>query len=84
MLFRSETRKLAARHVRVSFSADVSVVPPPVSQVVEAGLRLWNLKVEGPLGPLLRQLDGLPVHDIEVAEPRLEDVVMKYYRGGNP
>ena len=79
-----ESRRLAARHVRVFFSSDVSAAPPSASQVIEIGPRLWNLKVEGPLGPLLRQLNGLPVHDIEVAEPRLEDVVMKYYRGGRP
>ena len=78
-----ETRKLAARHVRVSFSEDVSVTPPPFSEVVEIRPRLWNLKIEGPLGPLLRQLAALPVHDIEVAEPKLEDVIMKYYRGAN-
>lgn len=79
-----ESRRLAARHVRVSFSADVSATPPPAGQVIEIGPRVWRLNVEGPLGPLLRQLDGLPVHDLEVAEPRLEDVVMKYYRGGRP
>ena len=78
-----ETRKLAARHVRVSFSEDVFVTPPPFSEVVEIRPRLWNLKIEGPLGPLLRQLAALPVHDIEVAEPKLEDVIMKYYRGAN-
>ena len=78
-----ETRKLAARRVRVSFSEDVSVTPPPFSEVVEIRPRLWNLKIEGPLGPLLRQLAALPVHDIEVAEPKLEDVIMKYYRGAN-
>jgi ABC-2 type transport system ATP-binding protein len=76
-----ETRKLAARHVRVSFTEDVNVAP--TGEVVEVRPRLWNLKIEGPLGPLLRQLAALPVHDIEVAEPKLEDVVMKYYRGGN-
>jgi len=76
-----ETRKLAARHVRVSFSEDVNVAP--VSEVVEVRPRVWNLKIEGPLGPLLRQLAALPVHDIEVAEPKLEDVIMKYYRGAN-
>jgi hypothetical protein len=40
--------------------------------------------VEGPLGPLLRQLAALPLDDIEVAEPKLEDVVMNYYRDGKP
>ena len=79
-----ETRKLAARHVRVSFSEDVNVTPvSEVVEVVEVRPRLWNLKIEGPLGPLLRQLAALPVHDIEVAEPKLEDVIMKYYRGAN-
>jgi ABC-2 type transport system ATP-binding protein len=76
-----ETRKLAARQVRVSFAEDVNLTP--VGEVVEIRPRLWNLKIEGPLGPLLRQLAALPVHDIEVAEPKLEDVIMKYYRGGN-
>lgn len=76
-----ESRKLAARQVRVSFSQDVSAAPP-AGQVVDIGPRLWNLKVEGPLGPLLRQLASLPVDDINVSEPKLEDVVMKYYREG--
>jgi ABC-2 type transport system ATP-binding protein len=67
-----ESRKLAARQVRVSFSQDVSAAPP-AGQVVDIGPRLWNLKVEGPLGPLLRQLASLPVDDINVSEPKLED-----------
>jgi ABC-2 type transport system ATP-binding protein len=49
-----ETRKLAARHVRVSFSEDVNFTP--IGEVVEIRPRLWNLKIEGPMGPLLRQL----------------------------
>jgi hypothetical protein len=38
--------------------------------------------VEGPLGPLLRATATLPVRDIEIAEARLEDVILKYYRDG--
>ena len=44
--------------------------------------RAWTLKVEGMLGPLLKILATLPVKDIEVEEPKLEDVILKYYRGG--
>jgi hypothetical protein len=40
------------------------------------------LKVEGPLGPLLRAIATLPVRDIEIAEAKLEDVILKYYRDG--
>ena len=65
-----ELRKLAARQVRVFFAEDVP------------GPRSWNLRVEGPLGPLLQTIATLPVRDIEIEEPKLEDVILKYYRGG--
>jgi hypothetical protein len=42
--------------------------------------RIWNLRVEGAFGPLLRTIAALPVMDIEIEEPKLEDVIMKYYR----
>ena len=63
-----ELRKLAARQVRVLFDEDVP------------GPRSWNLRVEGPLGPLLRTIATMPVRDLEIEEPKLEDVILKYYR----
>jgi ABC-2 type transport system ATP-binding protein len=79
-----ELRKLAARPVRVLFAEDVPIAAglPPGNEVVETGPRAWNLKVEGPLGPLLRSIATLPVRDIEIAEAKLEDVILKYYRDG--
>jgi ABC-2 type transport system ATP-binding protein len=79
-----ECLKLAARRVRVLFAEDISYVPglPLGSEMIGTGPRLWNLKVEGPLGPLLSVVSSLPVRDIEVAEPRLEDAVLEYYRKG--
>jgi beta-exotoxin I transport system ATP-binding protein len=79
-----ETRKLAARQVRVSFAEDVPGAQglPAGSEVTEVAPRSWNLNVEGPLGPLLRALAPLPVRDIEIAEAKLEDVILKYYRDG--
>src|SRR5690242_3805382 len=86
-----ETRGLAARQVRIVFAEDLSsidglVIPelPNGSDILDSGPRWWNLKVEGPLGPLLRAVASLPVQDIEVTEAKLEDVILKYYReGGN-
>jgi ABC-2 type transport system ATP-binding protein len=79
-----ELRKLAARPVRVLFAEDVPIAAslPPGNEVVETDPRAWNLKVEGPLGPLLRSIATLPVRDIEIAEAKLEDVILKYYRDG--
>ncbi|MEP7271081.1 MAG: ABC transporter ATP-binding protein [Acidobacteriota bacterium] len=78
-----EVRNLAARRVRVFFSADCDLRPgelPPEHEVIESDSRLWSLRVNGPLGPLLKYLAGFPVRDMQVEEPHLEDVIMKYYR----
>jgi ABC-2 type transport system ATP-binding protein len=77
-----ESRRLAPRRVRVSFSENVSALPelPPGHQLTEQTPRLWRLAVAGPLGPLLALLAGLPVKDMEIEEARLEDVVLRYYR----
>lgn len=84
-----ETRNLAARLVRILFAADLPSIAeiampalPPGTDILDSGPRWWNLKVEGPLGPLLRAVASLPVQDIEVTEAKLEDVILKYYREG--
>jgi ABC-2 type transport system ATP-binding protein len=79
-------RRLAVRRVRVLFKADVQVAShvPSGIEFVENSPRGWQLRVAGPIGPLLAVLAPLPVQDLEVQEPRLEDVVLKYYRGGSP
>ncbi|MCI0486318.1 MAG: ABC transporter ATP-binding protein, partial [Blastocatellia bacterium] len=77
-----EVRKLAARRVRVFFSRDMDGKPqlPPEHEVLEVQPRLWSIRAQGPLGSLVEALAGLPVEDLMVEEPRLEDVIMKYYK----
>ncbi|MEK6322457.1 MAG: ABC transporter ATP-binding protein [Acidobacteriota bacterium] len=79
-----EIRRLAPRRVRVLFAEDVKLnqTLPPGHEIVELKRRVWSLRVEGVLGPLLGLLASLPVKDIEVEEARLEDVLIKYYREG--
>jgi ABC-2 type transport system ATP-binding protein len=81
-----ESRRRAARRVRVAFAQDVNLTPdlPPGHEMIQALPRVWRLNVEGLLGPLLGVLATLPVSDIEVEQPKLEDVVMKFYRDGSP
>ncbi len=80
----AEIRRLAERRVRVHFREDVNRATelPADHEVIETTPREWRLKVIGPLGPLLGTLARLPVKDLEVEEPRLEDVVLRYYREG--
>jgi ABC-2 type transport system ATP-binding protein len=79
-----EIRRVASRRVRVTFAEDVAPPPdlPPGAKMIECGPRAWTLQVEGLLGPLMCLIRALPVADLEVVEARLEDVVMRYYRGG--
>jgi ABC-2 type transport system ATP-binding protein len=80
------SRRLAARRVHVVFREDVVAPPdlPPGHELLDTGPRHWSLRVAGPLGPLLTALARLPVLDLAVQEPRLEDVVLKYYREETP
>ncbi|MGE5360583.1 MAG: ABC transporter ATP-binding protein [Bacteroidales bacterium] len=78
-----QLRALAPRRVRVAFA---SPVPAPSLGLLE-GVRMttpptpdrWTIEVRGPLGPLVHLLAPLPVADLSIAEPMLEDVVIGYY-----
>jgi ABC-2 type transport system ATP-binding protein len=78
-----EIRKLAARTVRVYFDTDVSAAPaslPEGYEVLETTPREWAVRVHGPIGKLLQLLPGLPVKDLSVTEPRLEEILIRYFR----
>jgi ABC-2 type transport system ATP-binding protein len=78
-----EVRQLAPRRVHVTFTADVErpdAVWPPGVELAEAAARRWSLSVRGPLGPVVHRLAALPLADLHVDEPQLEDVVIDYYR----
>jgi ABC-2 type transport system ATP-binding protein len=77
-------RKLASRRVTVRF-AEGNAPPlrmPEGVHILDAQPRSWSLRVEGLLGPLLELLRPFAIADLEVAEPKLEDVILKYYREG--
>jgi ABC-2 type transport system ATP-binding protein len=78
-----EVRRLGTRRVHVTFAADVEQPDAawlPGVALTTVGARRWSLSVDGPLGPILRRLADLPVSDLRVDEPRLEDIVLGYYR----
>ena len=81
-----EVRRLAARRVRVTFReiVDVPVLEGPGAwpegcEVLELTPRAWTLRVHGPLGALIAFVSPLPVDDIEVREPHLEEILKRYY-----
>jgi len=81
-----EICRLAPRRVRIIFGEAVPTPTqfPPGHEVVETSAKEWRLRVEGPLGPLLKILADRPVDELRVDEPKLEDVVLKYYRKERP
>jgi ABC-2 type transport system ATP-binding protein len=78
----TEVRRLAARRVRVTFHENVAPPgqTPDDCEVVASTPRAWDFRVSGPLGPLTRLLSSLPVEDVEVREPQLEEVLRRYYK----
>jgi ABC-2 type transport system ATP-binding protein len=76
-----EVRHLAARTVRIAFRGRVT--PPPAwpdgCDVVEVTPTTWRLRVRGPLGAVIALVANLPVDDLDVHEPHLEEVLKRYY-----
>jgi ABC-2 type transport system ATP-binding protein len=78
-----QVRHLAPRRVQVVFATEVAMPAGwdlPGVALVSCTARSWSFSVRGPLGPLLARVSALPVADLMVDEPRLEDVVIDYYR----
>ncbi len=82
-----ELHAMAQRAVRVTFRSDVTARPenlPGEFEILETGPRIWRFKARGSIGPLIQLLSGLPVLDVDVAEARLEEVLMRYFRAEEP
>ena len=76
-LMRADFRYITLRfHEPVPVSLVASV--PGVSNVTSEGKTL-RLHLIGDFDPLLRAVDGYYVEDLEVQEPTLEEVFLKYY-----
>jgi len=78
-----QVRRMAPRLVRVVFRQPVAPPPagwPALIEVVATSATQWSLRAQGSIGPVVESLAGLPVADLDVREPRLEDVVIQYYR----
>jgi len=78
-----QVRRMAPRTVRVEFTKPVP--PPPAGwpasiEIARVTDTQWSLRVVGSAAPVIASLAGLPVADLDVREPRLEDVVIRYYR----
>jgi ABC-2 type transport system ATP-binding protein len=80
-----EARRRSGRTVRIQFSRPVEPM------ALSAGMSLvsqtpdrWSVKVEHEIGPLLAILADLPVRDLEILEPSLEDVLRSFYRMDAP
>ena len=76
-----ELRRTSPRRVVIELAAPVSGGPPEVAGVttISATPQRWVLEVRGPLGPLVRALHALPVHDLQAESFKLEDYVMPFY-----
>ena len=76
-----DIRRLAGRRVRVSFA---DTVRPPAEwpdgwEVIQVSPRDWDLRVHGALGDVAAMLASLPIADLEVQIPHLEEILKTHY-----
>jgi len=77
----AEVRRRGGRTVRVHLARETDpILLPPGMTFIERGLARWQIRVAGDVGALLPILANLPVRDLEIVEPALEDVLQSFYR----
>ena len=76
-----EIRSLAGRRVRVSFAQPVAAPAswPGGCEVIDVSPRVWDLRVHSGLGAVVAMLVALPIADLEVQMPHLEEILKTYY-----
>ena len=76
-----EIRSLAGRRVRVSFAQPVAAPAswPAGCEVIDVSPQSWDLRVHGALGAVVALLVSLPIADLEVQMPHLEEILKTYY-----
>jgi ABC-2 type transport system ATP-binding protein len=80
-----EARRRSGRTVRIQFAQPVEAMPlPDGMSLIDSTPERWSVKVEHEIGPLLPILTHLPVRDLEILEPALEDVLRSFYRSEAP
>ncbi len=76
-----EARRRTGRTVRVSFRTEVVPASLPQGMTMTShSATEWAIRAEGEVGDLMPILGSLPVKDLEIAEPSLEDVLYQFYR----
>ena len=53
---------------------------PPGMTITDRTSERWTIAADGEIGALLPALAALPVRDLEIVEPSLEDVLQRFYR----
>lgn len=78
-------RRQGRRTVRLHFSQPIGEFEVPTNvTITDRSPDRCTLSVEGEVGALLVRLQSLPLRDMEIAEPSLEDILRSSYREDAP
>jgi ABC-2 type transport system ATP-binding protein len=77
----ADAKRRSGRVVDIHFAQPVDAIDLPAGMsFVERTPARWRVRVAGEIGALLPMLSRLPVHDLAILEPALEDVLRSFYR----
>ena len=73
-------KKKKIRRLKFTLKEPVDQLKLPGARLVRQKDLYYEYLVEGAIKPLLQKLSSLPIDDLTIAEPDLEEVFMTYYR----
>ena len=80
-----QARRRSGRIVRLHVARPVERIGlPPGAAFVDAQPERWTIRVESGAGELIHSVAALPLRDVEIVEPSLEDVLQTFYREARP
>jgi ABC-2 type transport system ATP-binding protein len=76
-----EIRSLAGRRVRAAFSRPVAAPEawPRGCDAIEVTPHRWDLRVHGAIGSVVAMLASLPIADLDIQMPHLEEILKDHY-----
>ncbi len=75
-------KEKAGQMIEITLNEDLQAISLPGAELIKQQNNRLTFRLKGKIIPLLKKLAALPVQDVSISKPDLEDLFMQYYRDG--
>lgn len=75
-------KEKAGQMIEFTLYEDLHDISLPGAELIRQQNNRFTFRLRGKIIPLLKKLADMPVQDVSISEPDLEDLFMQYYRNG--